>query len=220
MQVRFWAVFVGCSALWAASLAVARSTPLVNNTALDSTQASNQESNLGDLTADSLRDAAHADIAILPATELRSVTVPAGHVDSQQVVDSLRAASDDSDTVVLLQLSGAQILKALNHGLSRLPASYAGFLQISGLRVTYSTDSHRATVASAILPNGSALSADRTYTVATSRLLADGAVGYFEVWSKSDISRDTGVPLSKALVDYATAHQPLDYHVQGRITAR
>ncbi len=176
---------------------------------------------MGDLLADAVRDAGQADAAILPASELRSITIPAGHIDSQQLVDALRAGSDDSDTVVLIRLTGAQIKKALAHGLSRLPAPYAGFLQISGLRVVYASGGQGATISSVILSgSGSTLSDAQTYTVATSRLLADGALGYFEIWGKSDISKDTGTPLSKALTNFAAAHQPLDYHTEGRITAR
>jgi len=220
LRVKYGAVLIGL-VLVAVSFSAVHAAPLVNNSQLDATQAGSQESNLGDLVADAIRDSGRADAALLPASELRSVTIPPGHIDSQQLVDALRAASDDSDTVVLVRLTGSQIKKALTHGLSRLPAPYDGFLQVSGLRVTYATGDHGAMVSSITLSGSSSeLSDSQTYTVATSRLLADGALGYFEIWGKNDISRDTGTPLSKALVDFVTAHQPLDYHTDGRVSAR
>ena len=198
-------------------------SPIVSNTALDSTQVSSQESNFGDLVADAVRGAAPGDaqIAIVPANEIRSEVIPAGKIDTQQIASALRAASDTSDTVVLVHLTGAQIKRALDHGLSRLPAPFAGFLQVSGLRVLYATGAHGPEV-SAVLLSGSSDSLDdnKTYTVATTRLLADGALGYFEVWNKGDIDRDTGIPLAKAVTEFAAAHQPLDYQTDGRIRAR
>lgn len=220
LRARLWAAFGGIL-LATAALSGAQVAPLVIVTPLDATQAASQESNLGNLVSDAVRDKAHAQIAIVPANELQPVIVPAGRVDSSVLVDALKAASDNSDTVVALRLTGAQIKKALLHGLSRLPGPYAGFLQISGIRVVYDSTGRSTTIASVILEaTGEKLADDQSYTVATSRLLADGALGYFDVWEKSDIALDTGVPLAKAVSDYAAAHQPVDYRVEGRITSK
>ena len=220
LRARLWAALGGVL-LAAMALDSAAAAPLVIATPLDSTQAGSQESNLGDLAADSVRDKGQAQVAILPANELRSVVVPAGHDDSAQLVDALRAASDDTDTVVVLHLTGAQIKKALLHALSRLPGPYAGFLQVSGIRVVYDPSGRAPSIVSVTLTSaGNPLADAQIYTVATSRLLADGALGYFDIWDKSDIQSDTGIPLSKSLSDYALAHQPIDYHVDGRIASR
>lgn len=221
MSARLWASLGGVLLAAMVLLGAQTVSTITVATPLDSTLAASQESNLGDLVTDSIRDKGQAQIALLPANELRSVVIPSGRVDSAQLVGTLRAASDDSDTVVVLHLTGAQIKKALIHGLSRLPGPYAGFLQVSNLRLVYDAGGRSATLVSVALSStGEKVADNQSYTVATSRLLADGALGYFDIWDKSDIATDTGTPLSKALADYATAHQPLDPHVEGRITAK
>lgn len=221
-RARHWAA-LGCALLAAAALSATPAASLTVVAPLDSTQAGSQEANLGDLAADAVRDAGNseAQISLLPANELRPVIIPAGRCDPSELTAALRASSDNADTVVLLHLTGAQIKKALAHGLSRLPEPYAGFLQVSGVRVAYETVDRRPEISSVTLDgSGAGLADNQTYTVATSRLLADGALGYFDIWDKSDIASDTGTPLSKALADYALAHQPLDYHVEGRTTTK
>ena len=96
----------------------AAAAPVTNNVARIPRKADVHESNLADFVADAVRSQAGTPIAILTASELRSVVVPAGRIDSDQIVRALRAPSDPTDTVVVLRLTGAQIIKALERGFS------------------------------------------------------------------------------------------------------
>lgn len=200
------------------SLAVASTVTL--KSALTSVGAGGVETNVGNLVADAVRVAAGAEIAVIAATEIRTASIPAGEVDAQMLASLMRASEDKTDTIFLLRLSGAQLDQAIERSVSRAPSSYDGFLQVSGLQFTYSPSSAGQKRVEQIKIGGKPLESGQTYTVATTRLLANGALGYFEVWDKSAIARDTAIPVSTALTDFAAARSPLDYHTEGRIQAR
>jgi len=189
-------------------------------TTLNGALVGSSETNLGDMIADAVRLVGGADCAMVAATEIRAVSIPAGDVDSQRIVDTIRAASDATDTVYTLRLTGTQIRGALEHAVSRTPSAYDGFLQVSGILFTYDKSRPEGSRVADIQLDGKPIDPAQTYTVATTRLLADGALGYFEVWDKTAILRDTAVAVSKTVSDYAVAHSPLSYTVGGRITSR
>jgi len=191
-----------------------------NKVALDGTRAEVAESNLADLVADAMRSQGNADAAVVPASEIRPITIPAGPVDSEKIVAGLRAASDATDTIVVLKLTGAQIKKAFERAVSRTPSPYEGFLQVSGLSVTYDMSGARGNRVTALTIGGKPVQPAQTYTIATTRLLSDGALGYFEVWGRGDIVNNTGIPLSTAVGDFAVSRQPLNYTGNGRIIGR
>ena len=186
-------------------------------TPLDSTASASAETNYGDLVADAMRAAGGADAAFVPATELRDVSLPVGDVDTGKLVGVLRAASDPTDTVFTLHLTGDQVVEALERSVSRAPGGYDGFLQVSGIQFTYNAASTDSVRIRQVTIGGKLVSPQQTYVIATSRMLADGSVGYFEVWRNTASPTDTGVAVSKALTDFSVAHAPIDYHVEGRI---
>ena len=199
--------------------AAARAAAISNKASLDGASSTTAESNLGDLVADAVAAQAGADAAIVPATEIRPVAVPAGQIDTARIVDALRAPTDDSDTVVTLKLTGDQLRKAIERGVSRASNPYEGFLQISGLSVTYSAGAASGHKVQSLKIGGRGVQPGGEYRIATTRLLADGALGYFEIWGRDNLARDSGVSLSKAVASFASDHSPLDYHVEGRIQA-
>ncbi|HEY3329356.1 MAG TPA: 5'-nucleotidase [Capsulimonadaceae bacterium] len=207
-------------AVLALACAVSLAATVSNKTALDGTRANTSESNFGNLVADAARSQGAADAAIIPASELRPVVIPAGPVDSEKIVAALRASSDTTDTVVVLKLTGAQLKKAFERSVSRTPSPYEGFLQVSGLCVTYDTSKGNGSRIVDITIGGKSIQPGQGYNIATTRLLSDGALGYFEIWSRSDIANNTGVPLAKAVGDFAISRQPLNYATEGRIIGR
>lgn len=180
-----------------------------------------KETNLGNLIADALRQTGRAEIALVPADEIVAKTqIPAGKADPEAIVDALRYGDDPGDTVVVLSLTGAQLLKVAERSVSRAPEPFDGFLQISGLQIRYSTGQPAGKRVSLVGVGGGEIEAGKTYRVATTRPLAGGSLGYFQIFDKKDIAEDTGVPLSKSLGDYLAAHKTLDIKTEDRITAR
>ena len=179
------------------------------------------ETNLGDLIADAVRQTGHAQVGLIPADEINGkAQVAAGKTDSSVIVGTLRYADDPSDTVVVLNLTGAQLLKVAERSVSRAPQPFDGFLQVSGLQIRYSPGQAEGKRVSLVGTGGGEVEAGKTYRVATTRPLAGGSLGYFQIWSQKDIAEDTGVPLAKSLGSYLSAHKTINNTVEGRISTK
>ena len=96
----------------------------------------NGETNLGDLAADAMRFSVGAQIGLVNAGNVR-MTIPAGEVSIQNVLDAMPFAND----MCLVRATGLQIKEALAMGASHYPQEFGGFLQVSGLRYTIIADS-------------------------------------------------------------------------------
>ena len=133
---------------------------------------------------------------------------------------TLRYAADPSDTVVVLNLTGAQLLKVAERSVSRAPEPFDGFLQISGLQIRYNPAQSEGRRVSLVGVGGSEVDAGHTYRVAVPRPLAGGSLGYFQILGQKDIAEDTGVSVSQSLSSYLAAHPTVNSVVEGRITTR
>ena len=190
-------------------------------TALSGGGVSARESNLGDLVADALRQTGGAQIGLVAADEISGgAAIPAGRAGVESIVSTLRYADDASDTVVVLNLTGAQLLKVAERSVSRAPEPFDGFLQVSGLQIRYNPSQAAGGRVSLVGAGGGELDAGKTYRVATTRPIATGGLGYFQIWSQKDIAEDTGVSVAKSLKSYLAAHRTVTNTVEGRITTR
>ena len=93
------------------------------------------ETNLGDLCADAYRDQSGADIGLIIGGGIR-VSIPAGPITLN---DILRVHPFGNEMCVL-ELTGQQLLDALEWGARAVPGENGGFLQVSGL--TYEIHSY------------------------------------------------------------------------------
>lgn len=190
-------------------------------TALSESGGTANETNLGNLIADAIRQTGHAQVGLVPADEINGeAAVAAGKTDPSAIIATLRYADDPSETVVVLNLTGAQLLKVVERSVSRAPQPFEGFLQVSGLKVRYSPSQPEGKRVSLTNAEGSEVDAAKTYRVATTRPIAGGALGYFQIWSQKDIAEDTGVPIAKSLGEYLDAHKTINSTVEGRILTR
>lgn len=177
-----------------------------------------EETNLGDLVADAIRQAGQADLAIVPADEIGSGSVPAGTVPISTIARALPYVNDADDTVIVLKLTGAQIREAIERSVSRAPQPFNGFLQVSGLQVRYddsAADSKRVT---ALRGDAGDIAPAKTYTVATTRTIADGGLGYFQIWDKGDVASRTGISIADCLTSYLESRNTISGAVEARIT--
>jgi len=217
----FGAGAVVMAAICATMSAPAFAVPVtVTGADLSGKSAAMAECTLGDLVADSVCEQADAQCAVISASEIKSVSFPPGKLDSDQIVAALQHGADQTDTVVVLHLTGSQLLAAFERSVSRAPAAFDGYLQVAGIKVAFAPNAaHGARVKSVVI-DGAAVNPASVYTVATSSVLADGALGYFVVWQQSDIVKDTRISLSNAVKAYLTKHNPINYTALGRIEAK
>lgn len=185
---------------------------------LDGAGSGIKETNLGDLVADAVRQTGGADLALVPADEIGDSSVPAGSVPVSTLVHTLHYADDASDTVVVLNLTGAQIMKAVERGVSRNPQAFNGFLQVSGIQVHYDANAPEGKRVGLVETGGGAISPSKTYKVATTRTIADGGLGYFQIWDKGDVGSNTNISVADSLTSYLTSHKTISGSLDGRIT--
>jgi 2',3'-cyclic-nucleotide 2'-phosphodiesterase (5'-nucleotidase family) len=165
---------------------------------LDATKAREAESSLGNLVADAARASLKAEIALVPASQLRDVTLPAGDLTREALSNALLYPDEKT---VLVEVTGAQVRAALERGLSMLPGKpNAAFLQVSGLAVTFRSDAPEGQRVLGVQVGGSALVAERNYKAAMPSSLAKGALGYFRVFDGLKPTQ-TGAAISDAVVD-------------------
>ena len=189
-------------------------------TALSEAGGTAKETNLGNLIADAVRQTGHAQVGLVPADEITSkAQIAAGKTDPSAIVNTLHYADDPSDTVVVLNLTGAQLLKVAERSVSRAPEPFDGFLQVSGLQIRYRAGQTGETHVS-LSGEGNDLDAGKTYRVAMTRPLSSGSLGYFQIWAQKDIAEDTGIPLAKSLDSYLSSHKTINSVVEGRVATR
>ena len=86
------------------------------------------ETNLGDLTADALRDQTGADIAFVNGGGIR-ISLPAGDI----TYGDIYTVFPFNNQVCVVEVTGQQILDALEWSVHQLPDEFGGFLQVSGI---------------------------------------------------------------------------------------
>lgn len=131
------------------------------------------ETNLGNLIADVMRETVGADITLHNGGGIRA-SIPAGEISLRDVYTVLPF----DNVLVGIQLTGEQILAALEHSVSQYPAQSGGFLQVSGLSFVFDADQPPGQRVVEVLIGGAPLDRNRLYRVATNDFLAAGGDGY------------------------------------------
>lgn len=170
---------------------------------------------LGNLLCDIMREAAGAQIAFHNRTGIRA-DLPPGPLRLRDMYK----VSPFSNTLVTLELTGADVLALLEHAVSE-ETRY--FLETAGLEARFDpTAAVGGRVKSASLRDG-----DRTmpidpqakYKVVTNSFLAKGGDGHGPFANGTDV-KDTGINLLDAQVDYFRAHSPVAAPEEERIRAQ
>lgn len=139
--------------------------------------------------ADIVRSVAGVDAAFLPAALLKE-----GNAS-----DLATWLQHGGDEIVVVSLRGSELTKAIERSVANYPLSNSGFLQLSGLQVTFAAGRSPESRVTEISVGGSAIDSGRQYDVAMPSTLAYGSLGYFKIWNRSQIVRKTGTTLDAAL---------------------
>ncbi|HPP73506.1 MAG TPA: 5'-nucleotidase [Armatimonadota bacterium] len=177
------------------------------------------EVSLGDLIADAMREALDTDFAFVSASEIkeRDAQIAAGTVSTEDVTAYV-AFTDDP--IVEMKLTGKQIRQAMERSVFIYPKNNLGFLQISGLRVTFDPNAPQENRVKSILvgdKGNKALSDNETYTVAMTSSMANGALGYWKIWTKEDKVRGTELTIPDAVEQFFSSRNTIDYSNLNRI---
>ena len=141
------------------------------------------ESNLGNYIADALRAWRDADVAITNGGGIRGNKIySAGPITRGDTVTMLPF----NNTAVLLRLTGADILAAVENGLSGLPAASGRFPHVSGMSFVYDPSAEAGARVVELLISGAPVDSSRRYTLATNDFMAGGGDGY-EVFKSAEV---------------------------------
>ncbi|MCS7217204.1 MAG: 5'-nucleotidase C-terminal domain-containing protein [Candidatus Bipolaricaulota bacterium] len=180
-----------------------------------------EETNLGNLVADALlwkAKVAGAQIALWNGGGIRA-SLPAGPV----TFGDCMAILPFGNYLVVLELTGEQILQALENGVSMVERLAGRFPHVAGLR--YAWDPARPAgsriLAVEVLVDGAwrPLDPKAVYRVATSNFLAGGGDGY-TVFKEARNSWNLGFVDYEVLAEYIAAHSPVAPKVEGRIVRK
>lgn len=193
------------------------------------------ETNLGDLCADAYRTIGEADVAFVNGGGIRA-DITAGDVTYENIVN----VHPFGNELCVAEVSGQEILDALEMGAMNYPEESGGFLQVSGM--TYTID---ASVPSSVVTNaegefaevsgeyrvkdvtvgGEPLDTEKTYTLASHNyMLKSGGDGY-SMFRDNTILRDSVMLDNEVLINYITetlggviGEEYADPRGEGRIT--
>ena len=191
------------------------------------------ETNLGDFCADAMRDQSGADIALLTGGSVRT-DVEAGDV----TYGDLMNVFPFGDNLMIVQMSGLQILDALEWGARALPDENGGFLQVSGLTYEVDVSVESGCVAdennclqsisgerrvSNVMIGDDPIDEDAFYTVCIQSYVYQLGDGY-TMFADSDVVNNSVILDLQALINYLTdtlggeiGEQYSDPYGQGRI---
>ncbi len=170
-----------------------------------------QETNLGNLITDMLREASGADVAIYNGGSIRA-TIDMGEITLENVMEVL--AFDNE--IVTLEVTGAQLLAALEIGYASYPQTFGGFLQVSGLRVYLDPLKPAGERVVKLYVGKEPVQLDKTYVLVTNEFLSAGGDG-FDVLKEGRLLSTLEHTEQVLLLRYLVANQPVTPRVEGRI---
>ena len=192
------------------------------------------ESKVGNVVTDAMRTGFGTDFAITNSGGLRAQLTcpPAGGGDGlcpsftpppwQITRGQVLAVLPFGNTVVTLDVNGAELKTMLENGVSRMPAADGRFPQVSGLCFTYDISApagSRVTGAVRQAADGSCtgapvdLTAAAMYHVAENDFMVAGGDGYPNFASRAH----TREIMDQTTANYITANTPISPAIQGRI---
>lgn len=170
--------FVGLLLLIFMVLGLSAATLTTTDFALEGKKVKTEEATLGNLVADAVRQAGEADIALVNASQMREIDIPAGAVTDSQIQ---RALAYPDEKLAVMELPGGTIRDCMERGLRLLPKPNKGFLQVSGMSVKYDSARPVDRRVVEIKLGKEELKNNETYDVAMPHSLARGAGGYFTI---------------------------------------
>ena len=170
-----------------------------------------QETNLGNLITDILREYTGADIAVYNGGGIRD-SAELGPLTLEDAMEILAFQNE----VVTLEMTGIQILDMLEFAVSSYPEISGKFLQVSGLRFYFDPSEPAGERVKDVRINGNSLRYTRTYTVATNEFLAAGGDDY-TMMEEAPVLDEHEMIDTNMFIEYIENNSPLFPVVEGRI---
>src|SRR3989440_116473 len=189
--------------------------------ALDSSSATvrTREAAVGNLFADAMRAGMHADAAILNGGGIRAGKTyqPGAHISQGDVLAELPF----NNRIVVVEISGGELKRAMEDGLSLLPRASGRFPQVSGIAATFELARPPGSRVTAMQVGGAPLDESKIYRVAILDYLARGGDDYVMFRDARRITPDNDAPLMvNEVAEYLRKLGTASTGVEGRVTAK
>jgi 5'-nucleotidase/UDP-sugar diphosphatase len=177
-----------------------------------------RENAFGDLIADALRHAAEAEIGLMNGGGIRgNRTYPA---DSELTRRDVLTELPFGNTSVLVKITGAQVLAALENGFSEIGRSAGRFPQVSGMTVTVDATAPVGKRVVSVDVGDAPLDPARSYLVAANNFMLAGGNDYgMLAEGRTLVGATDGTLVANVVMSYIRANAPLTIGT-GRLTIR
>ncbi|MFN5657232.1 MAG: bifunctional metallophosphatase/5'-nucleotidase, partial [Pseudanabaena sp.] len=177
------------------------------------------ETALGNLIADAILTKTKVDrvqVVLINAGGIRN-GLPLGDITRGNVLEALPFGN----TITRVELTGKQLIEALESGVSMAEQGEGRFPQVAGIRFVWDSKlpaGKRVTKVEVKDASGKfqLLNPKDVYRVATNNFLASGGDGYRSFAEGANLL-ETGYLLSDAIAEYITAMSPLQVKIENRI---
>jgi len=188
---------------------------------LDSRRATvrTREAVFGNLLTDAMRLATKADIALTNGGGVRADKLyPAGHkITRRDILSELPFGN----LTVMLKLTGAQVLAALENGVSQVEEAAGRFPQISGMSFEYDPKAPAGKRVLSVKVGDKPLDPAASYTLATNDFMARGGDGYASFRGAPNLIDEKAARLmATMLMDHIEAMKTVSPKIENRIVAK
>ncbi|KAM6156520.1 LOW QUALITY PROTEIN: mannosylglucosyl-3-phosphoglycerate phosphatase-like [Erethizon dorsatum] len=159
------------------------------------------ESNLGNLVTNAMLEATRADVALLNSGTLRSDRI---HLAGNFTLHDLLVILPIVDPVLVVRITGAQLLEALENGVYKYPALDGRFPQVAGIEFGFDPDAepgHRI-IRDTVKVQGQYLRKKKKYLLAIKEYIANGKDGYSMFKTCPRMFEETAQVLSTVVMNH------------------
>jgi 5'-nucleotidase / UDP-sugar diphosphatase len=182
-----------------------------------------QETNLGNLVADILRQETKTDVAMINGGGIR-----ADILKGPICIRDLMTVLPFSNHPVVLKVNGQELKNIFEYGLTSPDRSGGGFPQVSGIRLTYTPMAAEGHRIKDFQVGGKPLDPKAWYSLATIDFLAAGGDGYIILKNIIEAQEKNSTPLRRVVLfdsghmvrDLVTDYIKLEYRISAVVEGR
>ncbi|MBP2443761.1 bifunctional metallophosphatase/5'-nucleotidase [Rhizobium leguminosarum] len=180
-----------------------------------------KECSMGNLVADAMLDRTRNQgvaIAFQNGGGLRA-SIDGGEVTQGEVITVLPF----QNTLATFEATGADVVKALENGVSQIDQGAGRFPQVAGLKFAFDQSKPVGSRVSDVqvkeADNFAPIDQAKTYKVATNNFMRAGGDGY-SIFKEGKNAYDFGPDLADVTAEYLGAHSPYKPYTDGRVTEK
>ena len=170
------------------------------------------ETNMGNLIVNAMLDATGADVALTNGGGIRA-SIESGDITKKDIINVLPFGN----FIVSIDVTGAELVAALEVGVAKYPAPEGCFPHIGGMSFTFDPSLEAGSRVKEVKIGGKALDKTKTYSLATNDFLAAGGDGYTMFGGKPNTGQFSA--LDEAVIDYIAVNGVKNIELTGKVEA-